>query len=122
MNVKNGMVICLTKEITMTNDPVIDSNINFLAETDEVHAQLKAKTEAIKDAIKHAKGKFVTESKDSVSKAEAAFYASSEYKNAIDMMQKSNEKLFKLQNQRSTANLKIDVWRTLEASRRKGNV
>lgn len=100
----------------------IEKDLKYLAETDETYARLSASTESIKDAIKHTKGKFISESSLSVSKAENDFYASKEYLDSIKLLKEGNEDVFTLRNKRATAILRIDVWRTLEASRRKGNV
>jgi len=100
----------------------IDNDLKYLAETDETYAKLSASTESIKDAIKHTKGKFISESSLSVSKAENDFYASQEYLDSIKLLKDGNESVFTLRNKRATAILRIEVWRTLEASRRKGNI
>ena len=65
---------------------------------------------------------FVTKSNSSVSKAQEEFYASEEYKIAIEKIFGSQTSVNLLRNKRATAMLRIDVWRTLEASRRKGNI
>ena len=72
--------------------------------------------------LKHIKGTFVSASEDSVSKATEKFYASVIYKNHINKMHKLNVQLLNMRNKRRTAEMNIEVWRTLEASRRKGNV
>ena len=100
----------------------IEKDLKYLSETDEPYAKLKASTESIKDAIKHTKGKFISESSLSVSKAENEFYASQQYLDAIKLLKEGNENVFAMRNKRATAILRIDVWRTLEASRRKGNI
>ena len=72
--------------------------------------------------LKHIKGAFVSASEDSVSKATEKFYASAVYKNHINKMHKLNIQLLNMRNKRRTAEMNIDIWRTLEASRRKNNV
>ena len=100
----------------------IDNDLQYLAQTDEQYAELSASTTRLEDTMKHAKGSFISESKSSVSKAENEYYASPEYLEAIDLLKKSNVMVNTLRNKRATAILRIDVWRTLEASRRKGNI
>ena len=72
--------------------------------------------------LKHIKGSFVSASENSVSKATEEFYASATYKNHINKMHNLNVQLLNMKNKRRTAEMKIEIWRTLEATRRKGNV
>ena len=72
--------------------------------------------------IKHYKGSYVNQSDVAVSKAIENFYASESYVNSIKTINALNIDLLKLKNKRRTAEMKIEIWRTLEASRRKGNV
>ena len=57
-----------------------------------------------------------------MSKAVEDYYASESYVNSIKTINALNIEVLKLKNKRRTAEMKIDIWRTLEASRRKGNV
>ena len=100
----------------------IDENIEYLASTDEAFAKTQAEVSYGDDMLKHIKGAFVSASEDSVSKATEKFYASVIYKNRINKMHKLNVQLLNMRNKRRTAEMNIEVWRTLEASRRKGNV
>jgi len=100
----------------------IEDDLIYLAETDEIYAKLNAETKRSEDSLKHAKGSFISVSQSSVSKAENEYYASAQYLEHIDLLKQSNEALYSLRNKRATAILRIDVWRTLEASRRKGNI
>ena len=100
----------------------IDDDLKLLAETDETYASFSAELDYEKDKIKHTKGMFVTKSNSSVSKAQEEFYGSEEYKIAIEKIFGSQTSVNLLRNKRATAMLRIDVWRTLEASRRKGNI
>jgi len=100
----------------------IEKAVDYLARTDETHAELTANVEAMKDGEKHTKGKFVSESADSVSKAEHKYYASPDFIEIMKLKKDGNKHLKELTNKRQTAVLRIEIWRTLEASRRKGNV
>lgn len=100
----------------------IDENIQYLASTDEAFAKTQAEVSYGDDMLKHIKGAFVSASDESVSKATELFYASAVYKNHINKMHKLNIQLLNMKNKRRTAEMNIDIWRTLEASRRKGNV
>tara|TARA_B100000085_G_scaffold42783_1_gene35903 strand:+ start:60 stop:368 length:309 start_codon:yes stop_codon:yes gene_type:complete len=100
----------------------IDKYITYLASTDEAFAKTQAEVSYGDDMLKHIKGAFVSASEDSVSKATEKFYASAVYKNHINKMHKLNIQLLNMRNKRRTAEMNIDIWRTLEASRRKNNV
>ena len=100
----------------------IEKDLLYLAQTDETYAELNANTESMKDAVKHTKGKFISESNLSVSKAEAAYYASKDFIEIMKLIKDGNKSLFEIRNKRQTSILRIEVWRTLEASRRKGNI
>ncbi len=99
----------------------IDNEINYLAETDTTFAKLMAEVEYQRDMIKHFKGAYVTQSDVAVSKAIESYYASESYV-SIKKINDFNINLLQLKNKRKTAEMKIEIWRTLEASRRKGNV
>jgi len=101
----------------------IEKAVDYLAQTDETHAELTASQESMKDAEKHTKGKYVMEHSDlPVSKAEHSYYASQDFVEIMKLKREGHKHLKELTNKRQTAVLRIEIWRTLEASRRKGNV
>ena len=101
----------------------VEKAVEYLASTDETHAKITASQESMKDAEKHTKGKNVITHGDlPVSKAEHAYYASSDFLEMLKLKKEGLEHLKELTNKRQTAVLRIEIWRTLEASRRKGNV
>ena len=101
----------------------VEKAVEYLASTDEQHAKITASQESMKDAEKHTKGKYVITHGDlPVSKAEHAYYASSDFLEMLKLKKEGLEHLKELTNKRQTAVLRIEIWRTLEASRRKGNV
>ena len=100
----------------------IDEMITYLASTDEPFAKITEEVSYGDDMLKHIKGSFVSASENSVSKATEEFYASATYKAHINKMHTLNVQLLNMKNKRRTAEMKIEIWRTLEATRRKGNV
>ena len=101
----------------------VEKAVEYLASTDETHAKITASQESMKDAEKHTKGKYVIEHGNlPVSKAEHAYYASPEFVEIMKLKREGHKHLKELTNKRQTAVLRIEIWRTLEASRRKGNV
>jgi len=100
----------------------IDKLITFLANTDEPFAKVQAELTYGQDILKHLKGAFVAGSELPVSKATEQFYASKHYTNHISKLHKLNVEQLTMKNQRKTAEMKIEIWRSMEASRRKTNV
>lgn len=100
----------------------IDKLVTFLANTDEPFAKVQAELTYGQDILKHLKGAFVAGSELPVSKATEQFYASKHYTNHISKLHKLNVEQLTMKNQRKTAEMKIEIWRTMEASRRKTNV
>lgn len=107
----------------MITEKRLEEALKYLAESDNEHAKLSAGVEYIKDLAKHYKGKYIMNSEEkSVALKEQAYYASDEYKKHIDDKKDLINDLTLLENKRSKESLVIDVWRTLEASRRKNNI
>jgi len=100
----------------------IEKMLTYLASTDETYSKLQAEISYGEDMLKNIKGIFISGSEVSVSKATYDLYASPNYKIHINDLHTINLELLELKNKRRTAEMKIEVWRTLEASRRKGNV
>jgi len=100
----------------------VEKAVEYLASTDETHAKLAATQESMKDAEKHLKGQYVMGSDLPISKAEHKFYQSKDFVEMMKLKKEGFEHLKELTNKRQTAVLRIEIWRTLEASRRKGNV
>ena len=100
----------------------IDKIVSYLAATVESYSKLQAEISYGEDMLKSIKGIYISKSELSVSKATEDFYASANYLNHIKKLHTINLELFELRNKRKTAEMKIEVWRTLEASRRKGNI
>ena len=100
----------------------VEQDLQFLATTDKRYAELKAGLEHIKNTTKSVKGAFIVDSKDSVAKASEAFYASKDFVEAQKKTHELNKEFHILVTKRQSAIMRIDGWRTLEATRRKGNI
>ena len=100
----------------------VEQDLDFLAKTDVRYAELKAGLEHIKNTTKSVKGAFITESGESVAKSSEAFYAATDYVETQKKTHELNKEFHTLETKRNSAIMRIDVWRTLEATRRKGNV
>ena len=101
---------------------VVEQDLQFLATTDKRYAELKAGLEHIKNTTKSVKGSFIVDSKESVAKASEAFYASKIFIDSQKRTHELNKEFHILETKRQSAIMRIDVWRTLEATRRKGNI
>ena len=101
---------------------IVEADLDFLAKTDVRYAELKACLEHIKNSTKSVKGAFIVESNESVAKSSEAFYASKDFVDASKRLHDINKEFHTLETKRNSAIMRIDVWRTLEATRRKGNV
>ena len=100
----------------------IEKLITFLANTNEPFAKVQAELTYGQDILKHLKGAYVSGSELPVSKATEQFYASKHYTNHINKLHKLNVEQLTMKNKRKTAEMKIEIWRSMEASRRKTNV
>ena len=98
--------------------------LKFLSETDEQNAEANANVKYLDRLLKRKKALYITgeTSLKSVSAKEQAFYASDTYKNAGEELFQAEVKASTLENKRDKEGLIIDLFRTLEASRRKHNI
>ena len=108
----------------MINEKRLEEALQYLADTDEEDAKLTAGLEYLKDKQKRDKGIHIisNELDKSYSIKEQSYYASDIYGEYILQKQALAEKVGITQNKRAKECLIIDVWRTLEASRRKNNI
>jgi uncharacterized protein (DUF2132 family) len=102
----------------------LEESLKFLSETDEQNAETNANVKYLDRLLKRKKALFITgeASLKSVSAKEQAFYASQTYLDAVDELFQAEVKASTLENKRDKEGLVIDLFRTLEASRRKGNI
>ena len=108
----------------MITETRLENALKFLSETDEKSAEASANVKYLDRLLKRKKALFITgeASLKSVSAKEQAFYASDTYQKAIDELFQAEVKASTLENKRDKEGLIIDLFRTLEASRRKNNV
>ena len=108
----------------MITEKRLEDALKFLSETDEENAQANANVKYLDRLLKRKKALFITgeASLKSVSAKEQAFYASQIYLDAVDELFQAEVKASTLENKRDKEGLIIDLFRTLEASRRKHNV
>lgn len=109
----------------MSNAPMlpdearVEKCIHFLAETDEGFANLKASVGALEQLIKIAEAIGFLEADGTQENRKATARASTMYKDAVEAWSNAKADFHLLENKRSRAVIEIDVWRSVNASRRK---
>ena len=109
----------------MISEDRLEKALIYRAETDEEHAKLKTQVEYLDWKKKKLKGSFITQKcSDNLSLGVRSekWYASEEYGKFIEEHQEVFEKFNIMDNKRKTECIIIDLFRTLEASRRKNNI
>ena len=109
----------------MISEQRLEKALIYRAETDEDHAKLKTQVEYLDWNKKKLKGDFITNKcSDNLSLGVRGekWYASEEYGKFIEEHKEVYEKFNIMDNKRKTEGIIIDLFRTLEASRRKGNI
>ena len=109
----------------MISEQRLEKALIYRAETDEDHAKLKTQVEYLDWKKKKLKGDFITNKcSDNLSLVVRGekWYASEEYGKFIEEHKEVYEKFNIMDNKRKTEGIIIDLFRTLEASRRKGNI
>jgi hypothetical protein len=108
----------------MITEKRLEEALKYLSETDEDHAKLTAGLEYLKDKSKRDKAIHIVNNKEdgTISSKEHRYYASDNYLTHINEKVALTEQVNTVENKRSKECLIIDVWRTLEASRRRNNI
>lgn len=108
----------------MITEDRLEKALAYLARTDEESATAHANVKYLDRLLKRKKALHITQNSEakSISAKEQAFYASDIYKDAVDELFRTEVKASTLENKRDKEGLIIDLFRTLEASRRKHNI
>ena len=108
----------------MITEKRLEDSLKYLADTDEESASANANVKYLDRLLKRKKALHITGNKEdkSISAKEQTYYASDTYKEAIDELFKAEVEASTLENKRDKEGLIIDLFRTLEASRRKNNI
>ena len=93
--------------------------MGFLADTDDEYAEAKANVERSEILRKRARARCFLLADGSVEQRKATTETAADVANADDSYVSAVEVFEKLRAKRERAELVIDVWRSLEASRRK---
>ena len=108
----------------MITEDRLEQSLKFIAETDESSAEASANVKYLDRLLKRKKALHITSEHNlkSISAKEQAFYASDIYKDAVEELFQAEVKATTLENKRDKEGMVIDLFRTLEASRRKHNI
>ena len=108
----------------MITEDRLEQSLKFLAETDESSAEASANVKYLERLLKRKKALFIMHDRElkSISAKEHAFYASDIYNKAVEELFQAEVKSTTMENKRDKEGLIIDLFRTLEASRRKHNI
>ena len=101
----------------------MEKALKYLAETDETFAYHKAhaaRTEHKAKAIKQAQ--FLHSDEKTIAERQACAENSEEYKAAMDNYFEALRESEHVKNKRATESIVIEVWRSLNSSRNKGNI
>ena len=108
----------------MITEKRLEESLKYLADADEESASANANVKYLDRLLKRKKALHITGNKEdkSISAKEQTYYASDIYKAAVDELFDAEVKSNTLDNKRDKEALIIDLFRTLEASRRKNNI
>ena len=108
----------------MITEKRLEDALKYLADTAEENAKANAQVKYLDRLLKRKKALHITGNKEdkSISAKEQTYYASNTYKEAIDELFKAEVDASTLDNKRDKEGIVIDLFRTLEASRRKNNI
>ena len=108
----------------MITEKRLENALKYLADTDEENAKANAQVKYLDRLLKRKKALHITGNTNdkSISAKEQTYYASDTYKDAIQELFNAEVAASTLENKRDKEGLVIDLFRTLEASRRKNNI
>jgi|TARA_R100000458_G_C8207859_1_gene196311 conjugal transfer/entry exclusion protein len=108
----------------MITEDRLEKALAYLAQTDEQSAEASANVKYLDRLLKRRKALFITGESNlkSISAKEQAYYASDDYQKAVQEIYDAEVKASTLENKRDKEGMVIDLFRTLEASRRKHNI
>ena len=108
----------------MITEKRLENALKYLADTDEENAKANANVKYLDRLLKRKKALHITgnTSDKSISAKEQTYYAIDIYKNAVQELFNAEVAASTLENKRDKEGLIIDLFRTLEASRRKNNI
>ncbi len=105
----------------MITEERLEKALKYLSDTDEQSAEASANVKYLDRLLKRKKALFITSDKN-LKSISAKEQGSEIYEKAIDEQFAAEVKATTLENKRDKEGLIIDLFRTLEASRRQHNI
>lgn len=112
----------MTLAKAMISEDRLTKALTYLAETDVPAAEAKARMKAIEQRRKTIKGIEFLASSGTMAEKEAKAYKSEAYQSIVDEYESAVADAEIYANKRKTEELIIEVWRSVNSSRRKGNI
>lgn len=106
----------------MISESQLEDALRFLAESDIPAAELKADVERAEYLAKKKKALVFELSQGTVAERNAASEVSAEYQESLEFYFTALKNYHALANKRATHMIVIDVWRSQNASLRRGNI
>lgn len=104
-------------------DESIESALNFLRDSSKSLADWKARFKYLEQKRKSLKAAaFLEADGANVAEREAKAYRDEDYLKCLDEYKEAVYEYEILENQRRAAELRIEVWRTVNANQRRGNI
>jgi hypothetical protein len=100
----------------------VEKALDYLKDTDEAHAKAKALVKALEHGFKTIKAEEYLNATGTNGEREQRAYASTAYKELTNRYAQAVIDFELMENKRERAALTIDVWRSLNANQRKGNI
>lgn len=104
------------------NENRVEEALKFLSSTDEEHAILSGEVKRLEEGLKQARSHEYLLSDGTVAERESKAIASLKYANAVNEWIEALKEFKILDNKRQHEIRITEVWQTLSANRRKGNI
>ena len=107
--------------MSLPDQNAVEKALHYLAETDEKYGRLKARVKALEHEAKVIKGLTFLESTGTVAEREALATSCQTYRAFVNDLENAVADMEIIRAKRKRAELTIDLFRTVEASRRAGS-
>jgi len=108
--------------MSLPTEDDVSRALAYLASTDAEHGRLIGRVRGLEHQRKTIKGLAYLEADGTVQAREASAYSSLTYRAWVEDYENAWADSATIQAKRKRAELTIDVWRSLNAGRRKGNI
>ena len=106
--------------MSLPSEDDVDKSLNYLATTDEAYAKSTARVKALEYEVKTVKALAFLDAQGTVGERTAISEASSAFRAWVQGYENAFADMKIMETKRKRAELNIDVWRSLNASRRQG--